>query len=94
VSAPESLAELLVNETRQSLPPKSIVLQYRVPGQGVTYHGHIAGRLPSFALDSLRPSTTDAIPDTYPVYARSVTLVDKYVEGRDKVRIKVRPLVR
>jgi hypothetical protein len=94
VSAPESLAELLVNETRQSLPPKSLVLQYRVPGQGVTYNGHIAGRLPSFALDSLRPSTTDAIPDTYPVYARSVTLVDKYVEGRDKVRIKVRPLVR
>jgi hypothetical protein len=94
VGSPETFADLLANETRASYLPKSIVLQFRVPGMGVTFSGHVAGRLPSYALDALRPATSDAIPETYPAYSRTVVALDKYVEGRDKVKIRVRPVVR
>jgi hypothetical protein len=94
VGSPESLADLIANTTRASYLPKSVVLQFRVPGQGVTFSSHVAGRLPNYALDALRPASADAIPETYPAYSRTVVPVDKYMEGRDKVRVRVRPIVR
>jgi hypothetical protein len=93
MGSPENLTELLDNELRHT-PPRTIVLQYRLPGQGVTYRGHVAGRLPSFALDALRPANADAVPESYNAYSRTIVASDKYVEGHDRVRIKVRPLVR
>lgn len=93
MAAPENLVELMNNATKQT-QPKSIVLQFRVPGQGVTFRGHVAGRLPAFALDTLRPTSADVVPDTYNVYSRTVVPVDRYIDGRDRVRVKVRPIVR
>jgi hypothetical protein len=92
--APESLNDLLANETRQSAAPRSIVLQMRVPSQGVAYHGQVTDRLPPFALDSLRPAHSDTGPEPFPSYVRTMVPVEKYVEGRDKVKIKVRATVR
>ncbi len=94
VAAPESLDELLANEMRQSAVPRSVVAQFRVASQGVTYRGHVAPRLPPFALDSLRPQSSDTGPDPFLGYARTVVPLDRYVEGHDKVKVKVRAVVR
>jgi hypothetical protein len=90
VAFPENLAELIANETRQGFAPKSLVVQVRVPSLGVAYHGHVAPRLPGFALDALRPSHSDTGPEPFASYVRTVIPVDHFVEGHDKVRIKVR----
>ena len=94
LASPETLNELLSNETRQTVLPRSLVVQYRLPTQGVVFRGHVASRLPSFALDALRPVHSDIGPDAFASYARTVVPIDRYVEGRDKVRVKVRPVVR
>jgi hypothetical protein len=92
--APQNLSDLLANETKQSLTPKSLVLQYRAHAQGVAYKGHVADRLPAFAADLLRPSSTDVSPEAFASYTRVVVPLDKYIEGGDRTRIKVRPLMR
>jgi hypothetical protein len=94
LAAPESLDELLANETRQSATPKSIVVQFRVPSEGVTFHGHVAPRLPPFALDALRPAHSDIGPEPFYSYARTTVPTDEYVEGHDHTKIKVRAVVR
>jgi hypothetical protein len=93
-AAPESLAELLANETRQTVSPRSIVVSYKLPQQGVAYRGHVAERLPQFALDALRTATDDTGPDAFASYSRTVIPMDRYIDGRDKVKVKVRPVVR
>lgn len=92
--APQSLSDLLANQTKQTLTPKSLVLQYRSRASGVAYRGHVADRLPAFAADLLRPSSSDVAPDAFSSYTRVVVPLDKYIEGGDRARIKVRPLMR
>ena len=94
VPSPESLNDLLANETRSSLAPKTLVAQIKLTQQGVVYQGHVAQHLPSFAMDALRPTGNDNGPDAITSYARTVVPVDRYVEGHEKVKIKVRPIVR
>jgi hypothetical protein len=94
IASPENLTELIANEARQGFLPRSIVVQVRVPTVGVLYHGHVAPRLPSFALDALRPAHSDTGPEPYASYVRTVVATERYVEGRDKVRVKVRPILR
>ncbi|HEX4515168.1 MAG TPA: hypothetical protein VH054_16595 [Polyangiaceae bacterium] len=94
VAPPENLDQLLANATRSTLRPQSIVLQIKMPTQGVVFAGHVAPRLPSFALDALRPTTSDVAPEVIASYVRSVVPVDQYVDGRDKVKIKVRAKLR
>ena len=94
LAAPESLAELLANETRQSLPPKSLVLEIKVPAQGVLLRGELAPRLPSFAFDALRPSHSDTGGEAVASYIRTVVPMDRYVDGRDKVKAKIRRVMR
>jgi hypothetical protein len=91
---PENLDELIANESRQSLLPRSAVVQFRLPSQGVAYHGHVARDLPPFALDALRPLHSDDGPEAFPTYARVVVPIERYLEGRDKVKVKVRAVVR
>jgi hypothetical protein len=94
VAPPESMAELLANETRQSLPARTIVVSCKLPTQGLAYRGHVAQRLPNFALDALRTQSSDTGPDAFASYERTIVPLDRYVEGRDKVKVKVRPVVR
>jgi hypothetical protein len=94
LATPENVNELLANETRQSVLPRSVVVQFRVPSQGVTYRGHVAERLPPFALDSLRPLHSDTGPEPFMTFARTVVPLDKYLEGHDKAKVHVRPVVR
>jgi hypothetical protein len=65
-----------------------------VPSQGMAYRGHVTQRLPPFTLDALRPQTSDNGPETFQSWSRTVVPLDWFVEGRDKVKIKVRAVVR
>jgi hypothetical protein len=94
LAPPESLDELLANEPRQTVAPRSLVLQFRVPSQGIAYRGRVTQRLPPLTLDSLRPVSSDTGPETFPSWSRTVVPLDWYVEGRDKVKVKVRSVVR
>ena len=93
VASPESLNDLLANETRSSLLPRSLVTQVKL-AQGVVYHGHVAQSLPPFAMDALRPTGSDTGPDTITSYVRSIAPLDRYVDGHEKVKIKVRTVMR
>ncbi len=92
--APQSLADLLASSTRQSVLPRSLVVQYRARSQGVAYKGHVADRLPSFALDALRPASTDVVPDAFGSYGRVVVPIERYVDGTDRAKVRVRMPVR
>ncbi len=94
VAPPDTLDELLANESRQSALPRSVVVQFRLPAQGVAFRGHVAQDLPPFALDALRPAHSDQGPDAFASYQRVVVPLDRYLEGRDKVKVKVRAVVR
>ena len=94
LAAPENLDSLIANEPRQSIAAKAVVVQYRVPSQGVTYRGHVAARLPDFALDALRPTHASVGPDPFVSYVRTVIPLDRYLDGHDRVKVKVREIVR
>jgi SpoIVB peptidase S55 len=87
--APENLRQLLANATKFAAP-RTIVLQLRLPGAGLTYQQHVAPRLPPFALDALRPQNTDVLPEAFTNYARTTIPMDHFVDGRDRVKIRVR----
>lgn len=92
--APENLDQMLANEPRQTVAPRSVVIQFRVPSQGLAYRGRITQRLPPFTLDALRPQTSDTGPEAFQSWSRTIVPLDLYVEGRDKVKVKVRTVLR
>ncbi len=94
VPAPESLDQLLANEPKQSVAERSVVLQFHVPSQGIAYKGHVTQRLPTFTLDALRPQSSDAGPDPFQSWSRTVVPLERYLDGKDKVKVKVRSVVR
>ncbi|MBS2017619.1 MAG: hypothetical protein JST00_32370 [Deltaproteobacteria bacterium] len=94
LAAPQSLGDLLANSTKQTVLPRSLVVSYRSRSSGVAYKGHVADRLPPFALDALRPTSSDVSPDAFPSYTRIITPLDRYVDGSDRVKIHVKPNVR
>jgi hypothetical protein len=94
LAPPETLDELLANEPHQSVDPRSIVIEFKVPSQGIAYRGHVTERLPAFTLDALRPQSSDVGPETFQSYSRTEVPLAYFVEGRDKVKIKVRPVLR
>jgi hypothetical protein len=94
LAAPQTLGALLANATKQTEPPKSLVAQFRARSQGVAFNGHVAQGLPAFALDALRPVSSDTGPEAFPTYQRVVVPLDRYVDGTDRVHVTVRPIVR
>jgi hypothetical protein len=94
LAPPESLDQLLANEPLQTVAPRTVVLQFRVPSQGIAYRGHVTQRLPMFTLDTLRPQSSDVGPESFPSWSRTVVPLDLFMEGRDKVKVKVRSVVR
>jgi hypothetical protein len=92
--APESLDQLLANAPRQTIAGRTVVLQFRVPSQGIAYRGHVTERLPAFTLDALRPQSSDTGPDPFQSWSRTILPLDFYLEGRDKVKVKVRAILR
>lgn len=95
VAAPETLDQLLANAKNASFEPKGIVVSYRQPAAvGLAYRGHVATRLPSFAVEAMRSQRTDVAAETIPTVRRVPVPMDVYIEGRDRVRVKIRSVVR
>jgi hypothetical protein len=94
LAAPENVDQLLANETRQSLAAKDLVLQIKLPAQGLLFHGELAPHLPDFAFDALRPAHSDTISEPVASYARVAIPLEHYVDGRDKLKLKVRRSLR
>jgi hypothetical protein len=94
VPSPDTFSELLANEPKQSAAPRSVVLQVNLKAPGVLYRRHVAPRLPDFALDALRPASTDIGPDPFTSYVRNEIPLERYLEGRASVKVRVRPVVR
>jgi hypothetical protein len=92
--SPDRLSDLVANLPRQSYPIDSVVASIKLAEQGVAFHGQVAGRLPPGALDSLRPATDTAAPEPFVSYVRTFVPIHRLLEGKDKVRIKVRPVLR
>jgi len=90
---PQTLSGLLSNATRQTLPPKSLVFQIRLKAQGVSFGSHVADRLPGFALDTLRPQSSTFGPESFHAFARTTLPLAFYVDGKDKVKVHVRPVL-
>ena len=95
VAAPETLDQLLANAKNASFEPKGIVVSYRLPAAvGLAYRGHVATRLPSFAVEAMRSQRTAVAAETIPTVRRVPIPMDVYLEGRDRVRVKIRSVVR
>jgi hypothetical protein len=92
--SPDRFADLVANLPRQSYPLDSIVASIKMAEQGVAFHGQVAERLPPGALDSLRPAVDTAAPEPFVSYLRTSVPIHRLLEGKDKVRIKVRPVLR
>ncbi len=94
VAAPDSLAELVGNLAQPSYPPKSLVVSFGSGGAGVAFRGRVAKNLPPGALDAIRPTTSSIGPDTVLSTVREVAPIGKFVVGRDRVSVSIRPVLR
>jgi hypothetical protein len=92
--SPDRFADLVANLPRQSYPLDSVVASIKMAEQGVAFHGQVAQRLPPGALDTLRPAVDTAAPEPFASYVRTSIPIRRLLEGKDKVRIKVRPVLR
>lgn len=88
--SPESLDDLVANLPRAGFAPESIVASIRVPEAGVAYRGQVATRLPPSAFDALRPASATAAPEPFPAYVRTAIPLGRLLDGRDRVRVRVR----
>jgi hypothetical protein len=92
--SPERLADLVANLPRQSFPVDSIVASIKMPEHGVAFHGQVAGRLPPGALDILRPASETTAPEPFVSYIRRAIPIQRLLEGKDHVRVRIRPVLR
>lgn len=93
-AAPERVAELMANLERPSFAPDSLVASIKLPEQGISHRGLVASRLPPSALDTLRPARDTNAPEPFVSYARASFPMGRFVEGRDRIKIRVRPATR
>ncbi|MFO0677239.1 MAG: hypothetical protein U0169_11950 [Polyangiaceae bacterium] len=93
-ASPENFPDLVAMARRQTYDAKTVVVQYKSPDGGVAFRGHVATRLPDFAVDTLRTAQTSVGPEPVTSWVRTVLPVDRFMEGRDKVKVKVRSVQR
>jgi hypothetical protein len=93
-AAPENLDELIHNLSLPTLSPKGYVVQYRHPEIGLAIKGKAASRLPGFAYDALRSSSSTVVPESFAPMARATVDVGAYSEGSTKLRLNVRAPVK
>lgn len=91
---PNSLAELLANLPRATYAPNVLLATYRLPESGVMFRGQVAPRLPPSALDALRPQHDSVSPEAINTTVRVPFPLGRFVEGKDRVHVTVRNLLR
>ena len=89
--APESLAQLVANASIAAPPIRSLGASLRLPSQGVLMGAHVARDLPPFALDALRPMSSDFGPTPLGARVDVIVPVEHAVLGRDRVRLSIKP---
>lgn len=92
--APESLTQLIANLPNQTFDPESIVASFRLRENGAAHRGKVASRLPAGAIDTLRSSNDSNAPETFVAVSTTAIPLGRFLNGRDTVRIKVRPVLR
>ena len=93
VAAPDSLKDLIDNLVNPIHPPKSLVVSFD-SGSGLAFRGRVAKNLPPGAVDAIRPTTSSIAPDSVESSVRAVTPIGKFVVGRDRVTVTIRPVLR
>lgn len=87
----EDVSELIAQLADPTYPNDSIVASVRLQNEGgASYRGNIAERLPPAALDALRVTASSIGPDTFGASVQTTYPMQRYVVGRDHVRVKVR----
>ncbi len=95
VPAPENLRELVVGLANQSYPAESLITTVKIEGEaGAAFRGRLASRLPPGAVDALRSNSSSVAPETFAALQQTVHPMQRFVVGRDRVRVKVRPNLR
>jgi len=95
VPSPESVADLVAGLAAQSYAAETLVSTIRLEGEnGAAYHGKMAKRLPPGAVDALRSNASSLAPETFAAEQQTVHPMQRFVVGRDRVRVKVRPNLR
>jgi hypothetical protein len=95
VPAPESLRELVAGLATQSYPAETLVATVKLEGEaGAAFRGNLAPRLPPGAIDALRSNSSSIAPETFAALQQTVHPMQRFVVGRDRVRVKVRPNLR
>lgn len=93
-ATPESVAELVASLPNQTFDPESVVAILKLKENGAAFRGKVASRLPPGAIDTLRPSTDSAAPETFGAQQYTTIPLKRFVVGRDTVRVEVRPVLR
>jgi len=94
-AAPESVADLIAALTDPTFPEESLVATIRLKGEnGAAFRGNVAERLPPGALDTLKVSASSIGPETFGSVQQTSHPMKRFIVGRDRVRVKVRPNVK
>ncbi len=89
---PESVADLVAALNTPSFPEESLVSTIRIQGEsGAAFRGNVATRLPPGALDTLRVSAGSTSVETFGSVEQTSFPMKRFIVGRDRVRVKVRP---
>lgn len=93
-ATPNNVAELLAMLQNQNFDSESLVATIRLRENGAAFKGQVASRLPPGAIDTLRAGNVSEAPETFGAQALSVFPMQRFLVGRDSVRVKVRPPMR
>jgi hypothetical protein len=95
VPSPESVSDLIAGLGAQNFPAETLVSTIKLRGEaGAAFHGKMTKRLPPGAIDALRSNSSSVAPETFAAEQKTVHPMQRFVVGRDRVRVKVRPNLR
>jgi hypothetical protein len=86
---PDNLQELL-DDIAIGYPATSLIVTLKLPGQGVTFPGHVVRALPPSALDTLRPAASSDSGTAFTTTSRIEIPMDRIIWGMEQLRVMVR----
>ncbi|MFI5302190.1 MAG: hypothetical protein ACHREM_29215, partial [Polyangiales bacterium] len=90
LAAPETLDQLVSNLQAKPQSPRSFVIQYKHPEPGIAIDGKVASRLPAFAFDGLRSTSSTLVPEAFTPMVRVAKDIGAYTDGMSRLRLTVR----
>lgn len=94
MATPNSVAELIATLQNATFSADSLVATFRLRENGAAFGGKVASRLPPGAIDTLRPSSQSDAPETFIAQVQTPIPMNRFIVGRDTVRVDVRPVLR